>query len=127
MSCNSIFEFLKRMAAMAVYTIRSFERANQSCVYFVSSRERPWRHWRAQGYTLQGASFMRHSRSSFLNAWENTQVAGARWQASSSGIRADVTVVLEVRQSIVKTLYTCFMAPKYGYMFYGIQTVTCYH
>ena len=32
---------------------------------------------RAQGYTLQDASFMRQSRCSFLNAWENTQVACA--------------------------------------------------
>ena len=32
---------------------------------------------RAQGYTLQDASFMRQSRCSFLNVWENTQVARA--------------------------------------------------
>ena len=44
-------------------------------------------------------------RCSFLNVWENTQVARARWQASASGIRADVTVVLEVRQSIQKFYY----------------------
>lgn len=30
-----------------------------------------------QGYTLQEASFMRQSRRSFLNAWENPQVARA--------------------------------------------------
>ena len=32
---------------------------------------------RVQEYTLQDASFMRQSRCSFLNAWENTQVARA--------------------------------------------------
>ena len=32
---------------------------------------------RAQGCTPQGASFMRQSRCSFLNAWENTQVVRA--------------------------------------------------
>ena len=32
---------------------------------------------RAQGYTMQDASFMRQSRCSFLNAFENTQVARA--------------------------------------------------
>ena len=53
----------------------------------------------AQGYTLQDASFVRQSQCSFLNVWENTQVALA-WQASLSGIRADVTVVLGVIQSI---------------------------
>ena len=32
---------------------------------------------RAQGYMLQVASFMRQSRCSFLNVWENTLVASA--------------------------------------------------
>ena len=32
---------------------------------------------RAQGYMLQGTSFMRQSRCFFLNAWGNTQVAHA--------------------------------------------------
>ena len=32
---------------------------------------------RVQEYTLQDASFVRQSRCSFLNAWENTQVARA--------------------------------------------------
>ena len=32
---------------------------------------------RAQGNTLQDASFMRQSLSSFLNVWDNTQVARA--------------------------------------------------
>ena len=36
---------------------------------------------RAQGYTLQDASFMRQSRCSFLNAWENTQVERAMTSA----------------------------------------------
>ena len=51
-----------------------------------------------QEYTLQDASFMRQS----LSFWtcEKTHKLRARWQVSSSGIRADVTVVLEVRQSI---------------------------
>ena len=48
---------------------------------------------RAQGYTLQDTSFMRQSRRSFLNAWENTQVVRAatnvffrntRWRHSRS-------------------------------------------
>ena len=30
---------------------------------------------RAQGYTLQDASFMRQSQCFFMNMWENTQVA----------------------------------------------------
>ena len=46
----------------------------------------------AIGYMLQDASFKHQSRCSFLNVWENTKVV--------SGIHADVTVVLEVRQSI---------------------------
>ena len=38
-------------------------------LYFVSSRERPCDVTdRAQGYTLQDATFMRQSRCSFLNA-----------------------------------------------------------
>ena len=32
---------------------------------------------RAHGYTLQDTSFMRQSRCSFLNSWENTQVVQA--------------------------------------------------
>ena len=38
---------------------------------------------------------------------EKTHKLRARWQASSSGIRADITVVLEVRESIQK----CFLGP----------------
>ena len=49
---------------------------------------------------LQDASLMRQSQCSFLNAWENTQVPRAMTSVFR-GIRADVTVVLEVRQSIV--------------------------
>ena len=55
---------------------------------------------RTQEYTLQYASLLRQSRCSFLNAWEKTHRLRTRWQACSTGIRADVTVVLEVRQSI---------------------------
>ena len=44
-------------------------------LYFVSSRERPWRHWSRPRIHLQDASFMHQSRCSFLNVWENTQVA----------------------------------------------------
>ena len=63
---------------------------------------------RAQGYTLQDASFMRQSQCSFLNSWENTQLRAQR-QSSSFGIRADVTVVLDVRQSIAILLLVVFL------------------
>ena len=46
-------------------------------LYFVSSRERQWRHWARPRIHAAGASFMHQSRCSFLNAWENTQVARA--------------------------------------------------
>ena len=52
----------------------------------------------AQGYTLQDASFMLNPGVPFWTR-EKTHKLRARWQASSSRIRADVTVVLEVRQS----------------------------
>ena len=65
---------------------------------------------RAQGYTLQDASFMRQSRCSFLNAWENTQVARAMTsKGSSSGLRADVTVVLEMEYRHVCTHLNGFL------------------
>ena len=54
---------------------------------------------RARGYTLQDTSFMRQSRCSFLNAWENTHFARAITSAFPL-VRANVTVVLDVRQSI---------------------------
>ena len=62
-------------------------------LYFVSSRERPWCHWARQRiHAARHTSFMRQSRCSFLNAWENAQVAR---------VMTSVSVVLEVRQSIV--------------------------
>ena len=51
---------------------------------------------RAKGYTLQDAQ----SRDSFLNMWENKHVMRVIIGISSSGIRADITVVLKERQSV---------------------------
>ena len=56
---------------------------------------------RAQGYTLQDEFFVRQSGVLFLTC-EKTHKLHARWQAFSSVILADVTVVLEVRQSIIQ-------------------------
>ena len=50
------FVFMVRMSMLLYYPLRG----TKSCLYFVSS---------------QDASFMRQSRCSFLNAWDNTQVA----------------------------------------------------
>ena len=82
---------------------------DQCCspLYFVSSRELPWRHWSRPRI---------HAAKRILYAWipvflfervrKHTSCARV-WQASSSGIRADVTVVLEVRQSIGISIYWC--------------------
>ena len=45
-------------------------------LYFVSSRERPWRHWaRSRIHGTRGILYA--SIPVFLNTWENTQVARA--------------------------------------------------
>ena len=58
---------------------------------------------RVQECMLQDASFMRQPGVSFWMR-EKAHKLRARWQASFSSIRADVTVVLEVRQSIGSVL-----------------------
>ena len=54
----------------------------------------------AHGYTLQDTSFMRQSRCSFLNAWENAQVArtmtsvfiwNTRWRHGRSRVETKYT------------------------------------
>ena len=69
-----------------------------STLYFVLSRERLWRHWARP--RIHAASILYASIPVFLFERVRKQKLRARWQASSSGIRTDVTVILGVRQSI---------------------------
>ena len=66
-------------------------------LYFVSSRERPWRHWACP--RIHAARRI-HYASIPVFLFEHVKKLRARRPASSSGIRADVTVVLDMRQSI---------------------------
>ena len=71
----------------------------KSCLNFVLIPTTTVTSQRAKGHMLQNASFTRQSQNSFLNTWENTH-------ASSSGIRADVTVFLKDGPSIGHVLCT---------------------
>ena len=71
---------------------------------------------RAQGYMLQDASYMRQSRCSFLNAWENTQVActmtsvflrNTRWRHGRS--RGETKYIhLSASKTIYATVRICY-------------------
>ena len=97
-------------------------------LYFVSSRERPWRHWTR--YAPKDTRCNTHPLcvNPGVPFWtrEKTCKLRARWQASSSGIRADVTVVLEVRQSIGVDLWNCIKIDDIGYYVNHICKNTCH-
>ena len=84
------------------FEISSRTAENHNILYFVSSRERPWRHWACQ--RIHAARRILYLGVPFWTR-EKTHRLRARWQAPSSGRRADVTIVLEVRQSIVTFLF----------------------
>ena len=73
-------------------------------LYFVSSRERPWHHWARPRIHAARRIHCVNLGAPFWTC-EKTHKLLERWQASYSGIRADVTVVLEVTQSIAIVLF----------------------
>ena len=78
-------------------------------VYVVASQEWLWRHWVRRRIHAARRILYDQSRCSFLNAWENTQVVLDSKRLSP--VYADVTALLEVRQSIFNWSQKHFRQP----------------
>ena len=109
-----------------VFESKHIENYSNTLLYFVSSRERPWRHWaRPRTHAARRILFLRQSRCSFLNVWDNTQVArpmtsvftrNTRWRHSHSrGETKCSNIVLETSNLVKwimegkKTTWICII------------------
>ena len=98
--CSDVMQITMMNASSVLILTTSRQR-----LYSVSSWERPWRHWARQRVNATrcilcnnpGIPFWTCEKTHKLRVWQ---------QASSSRIRADGTVVFEMRQSILSQAFS---------------------